>query len=44
MKPGEEFIQQGLEDLAAGRESIPALLVCDSRLARLAIILSGRQA
>jgi len=27
MKPGEEIIQQGLIDLAAGEETIPALLV-----------------
>lgn len=27
MKPGEELIAQGLEDLAAGRETVPALLV-----------------
>jgi hypothetical protein len=27
MKPGEEIIEQGLIDLAAGEETIPALLV-----------------
>ena len=27
MKPGEELIQQGIQDLAQGRETIPALLV-----------------
>ena len=27
MKPGEEIIEQGIRDLAAGHESIPALLV-----------------
>lgn len=26
-KPGEEIIEQGIRDLAAGHESIPALLV-----------------
>ena len=27
MKPGEDLIQQGLRDLAAGEETVPALLV-----------------
>jgi hypothetical protein len=27
MKPGEDLIKQGLRDLAAGNETIPALLV-----------------
>ncbi len=27
MKPGEEIIEQGLADLAEGKETIPALLV-----------------
>ena len=27
MRPGEEIIEQGLRDLALGRETIPALLV-----------------
>ncbi len=27
MKPGQEIIDQGMQDLAQGRETIPALLV-----------------
>lgn len=27
MKPGEEFIEEGIRDLNEGRETIPALLV-----------------
>ncbi|CAN5235488.1 hypothetical protein BH20ACI2_BH20ACI2_00590 [soil metagenome] len=27
MKPGEEIVEQGLRDIAAGMETIPALLV-----------------
>ena len=39
MKPGEELIKQGILDLAAGRETIPALLVSIGapRLRRLGI-------
>lgn len=39
MKPGEELIQQGLRDLAAGEETIPALLVAIGapRLRRLGL-------
>ena len=39
MKPGEEFIAQGLQDLAQGRETIPALLVSIGapRLRRLGV-------
>lgn len=37
MKPGEEFIEQGIRDLAEGLETIPALLVSigSPRLRRL---------
>ena len=28
MRPGEELIQQGMQDLSQGHETIPALLVC----------------
>jgi hypothetical protein len=27
MKPGEDIVEQGLRDIAAGMEAIPALLV-----------------
>jgi hypothetical protein len=27
MRPGEELVRQGLEDLARGQETVPALLV-----------------
>jgi hypothetical protein len=39
MKPGEELIQQGIHDLAHGRETIPALLVAIGapRLRRLGL-------
>ena len=39
VKPGEELIQQGIHDLAEGRETIPALLVAIGapRLRRLGL-------
>jgi len=41
MKPGEELIQQGIQDLDAGRETIPALLVSIGapRLRRLGLLI-----
>jgi len=43
MRPGEELIQQGIQDLAQGRETIPALLVSIGapRLRRLGFPISG---
>ena len=43
MKPGEELIQQGLQDLAQGLETIPALLVAIGapRLRRLNLHIPG---
>jgi hypothetical protein len=42
VKPGEEFIQQGIQDLNAGRETIPALLVSIGapRLRRLGLSIT----
>jgi hypothetical protein len=39
MKPGEELIEQGIQDLADGKETIPALLVAIGapRLRRLGL-------
>ena len=44
MKPGEEFIEQGMKDLYQGRETIPALLVSIGapRLRRLGIPVPDR--
>lgn len=41
MKPGEEFIEQGMHDLAQGRETIPALLVSIGapRLRRMGLLI-----
>ena len=43
MRPGEEFIEQGMHDLTQGRETIPALLVSIGapRLRRLGLSISG---
>jgi len=43
MRPGEEFIHQGIQDLAEGRETIPALLVSIGapRLLRLGFRIAG---
>lgn len=41
--PGADFIEQGLEDLLGGKETIPSLLVSIGapRLARLGIVIPG---
>ncbi len=41
MKPGEDLIEQGIRDLAAGHETIPALLVSIGapRLRRLGLLI-----
>jgi len=42
LKPGEELIKQGLQDLAQGLETIPALLVSIGapRLRRLGLLIT----
>jgi hypothetical protein len=44
LRPGEELIEQGIDDLAHGRETIPALLVSIGapRLRRLGLQISHR--
>ena len=44
MIPGEEFVRQGIRDLARGRETIPALLVSIGapRLRRLGLRITHR--
>ena len=43
MKPGEDLIQQGLQDLAQKRETVPALLVSIGapRLRRLGLLIAA---
>ncbi len=43
MKPGEDLIQRGLQDLAQGRETIPSLLVSIGapRLRRLGLSITS---